>query len=72
MSNKISFQQFLGIVDNTYNEHSFRWRYGQTIMNVLHGADPFKYNEIVSTEYDCYYNDGIVKSTLTKLEKEWT
>lgn len=71
MSNKISFKEFLDIIDNTYNDHSFTWRYGQTIMNVLHGAWAAKYNELVSTEYDCYYNDGLVKNTLEKLEKEW-
>lgn len=67
----ITFKQFLNIVDDTYNEHSFHWRYGQTIMNVLHGANQAKYNEIVSTSHDCYYDDGIVKLTLTKLEQEW-
>lgn len=67
----INFDEFLVLVDKTYNEYSFQWRYGQTIMNVLHGANPIKYNEITSTEYDCYYNDGIVRITLDKLEKEW-
>jgi len=67
----ISFKEFLNIIDKTYYEYSFQWRYGQTIMNVLHGVSPKKYNEIVATDYDCYYNDGIVRFTLEKLEKEW-
>lgn len=69
--NKISLKEFLNLVDQTYGEHSFNWRYGQTVMNVLHGVWPAKYNQIVSTENDCYYNDGVVKTTLEKLEKEW-
>lgn len=72
MSNKILFKEFLDMVDQTYNDHSSHWRYGQTLMNVLHGVWPKKYNEFVSTENDCYYSDSIVKITLNKLEKEWT
>jgi len=70
MSNKISFEEFLNLVDETYFDHSFSWRYSQTIMNVLHGANPIKYNELVSTENDCYYDDSIARTTLNKLEKE--
>ncbi len=67
-----TFNEFLKIVDETYDTYSFQWRYGQTIMNVLHGVNPFLYNQIVATDSDCYYNDGIVKLTLQKLEQEWT
>ena len=67
-----TFNEFLKTVDETYDTYSFQWRYGQTIMNVLHGANPFLYNQIVSTDSDCYYNDGIVRLTLQKLEQEWT
>lgn len=67
----ISFNEFLKTVDETYFDHSFSWRYGQTVMNVLHGVNPKKYNELVSTENDCYYDDRMVRSTLNKLEKEW-
>ena len=67
----ITFKEFLDQVDQTYYQYSFQWRYGQTIMNVLHGVYPKKYNEIVATDYDCYYNDGTVRFTLDKLEKEW-
>lgn len=72
MSNKLSFKEFLNLADATYNDHSFRWRYGQSIMNVLHGVWPQKYNEIVGTDHDCFYDDGTVKITLNKLEQEWT
>jgi hypothetical protein len=71
MLNKIPFKDFLQLVDDTYNHYSFELRYGQTIMNVLHGANPFLYNQIVSTDSDCYYDDGIVRLTLQKLEQEW-
>lgn len=71
MLNKISFEDFLHIVDDTYNEHPFELRYGQTIMNTLHKIWADKYNQIVATEDDCYYDDGIVKNTLIVLEKSW-
>ena len=67
----ISFKEFLSLADQTYHEHSFHWRYGQTIMNVLHGVWPLKYNEITSSSHDCFYDDGIVRLLLDKLEKEW-
>ncbi len=67
----ISFHEFLNYVDTTYHEQSFNWRYGQTLMNVLYLHWPEKYMEIVKTDYDCFYNDGIVRILLDKLEKEW-
>jgi hypothetical protein len=72
MSNKISFKDFLQLVDDTYNHYVFRWRYGQTIMNTLYTVWPDKYKEMIDTKEDCFYDDGIVKLTLDKLEKEWT
>lgn len=71
MLNKISFQEFLDLTDATYNNYSFEWRYGQTIMNVLSKVWPSKYNELVATDKDCFYDDGFVKTVLEKLEKEW-
>ena len=68
----ISFKEFLDLVDKTYHEHSFEWRYGQTLMNVLHGVDPKQYGNITRTDYDCYYDDGIVRFTLDRLNKEWS
>jgi hypothetical protein len=72
MSNKISFTDFLQLVDATYNHYSFELRYGQTIMNTLHSVWPEKYKELVASKEDCFYDDGMVKLTLDKLEKEWT
>lgn len=67
----ISFDQFLKKVDTVYLDHSFEWRYGQTIMNVLADVWPDKYTKLVATEDDCFYDDRIVEPTLAKLEKEW-
>lgn len=72
MSKKISFKDFLQLVDDTYNHYSFQWRYGQTVMNTLYNVWPEKYKELVVSEEDCFYDDGMVKLTLDKLEKEWT
>ena len=71
MSNKISFNDFLKLVDDTYNYYSFELRYGQTIMNTLYNVWPEKYNELIASKEDCFYDDGMVKLTLFKLGKEW-
>lgn len=68
----ISFDEFLRKVDIVYLDHSFEWRYGQTVMNVLADVWPDKYTELVATDNDCFYDDRMVESTLDKLEKEWT
>lgn len=65
------FNDFLKIVDETHNNHSFELRYGQTIMNVLNKIWPEKYKELLQINYDCFYDDGMVKITLEKLEREW-
>ena len=67
----ITFNEFLKRVDETYNYHSFELRYGQTIMNVLRDTWSDKYIGLTGSDYDCFYDDGIVKLTLQKLEKEW-
>jgi hypothetical protein len=67
----MTFEQFLDKIDNTYNYYSFELRYGQTVMNVLAKYDSEKYKKITGTEYDCFYDDGIVSKTLDKLKKEW-
>ena len=71
MLNKISFKDFLQLVDDTYNHYSFELRYGQTIMNTLYNVWPEKYKELVASKEDCFYDDGMVKLTLYKLEQEW-
>jgi len=65
----MSFEEFLKLVDQTYN--SFNWRYGQCVMNVLHAVDKNKYENLLATENDCYYNDSMVLVTLNKLKTEW-
>lgn len=65
----MTFEEFLKLVDQTYN--NFNWRYGQTVMNVLHNVDKTKYENLLATENDCYYDDGIVKFTLSKLQADW-
>lgn len=67
----ISFEQFLNKVDNTYGDHPFVLRYGQTVMNTLYEVWPEKYKQITQTDLDCFYDDGTVKFTLDFLEKEW-
>lgn len=65
----MSFEEFLKLVDQTY--YNFNWRYGQTLMNVLYSIDKTKYNNLLATENDCYYDDSMVRITLDKLNKEW-
>jgi hypothetical protein len=65
----MTFQEFLNLVDQTYN--NFNWRYGQCVMNVLHSVDKIKYENLLATENDCYYDDSMVAITLDKLQKEW-
>lgn len=67
----ISFSDFLRKVDTVYLNHSFEWRYGQTVMNVLADVWPDKYTELVATDNDCFYDDRMAESTLDKLQKEW-
>lgn len=78
----MTFEQYLSKVDDTFMSHQAarsggkisaanQWRYGQTVMNVLHDVWNSKYKEIVGSEYDCFYNNAMVEMTLTKLEKEW-
>lgn len=67
----MTFEQFLSKIDAFYNENEFEMRYGQTIMNVLHKAWPEKYKEISGGSLDCFYDDGIVNSTLDHLKRNW-
>lgn len=64
-----TYDEYIDLVNQTYN--TFNWRYGQTVMNVLHAVWPSKYNTLVNTEHDCYYEETKVKDTLLLLSKEW-
>lgn len=66
----MSYKEFIKLVDETYQQ--FNWRYGQTVMNVLHGVWPLKYNQLVSTSKDCYYDDSITTITLNILKNGWS
>ncbi len=66
---KMTYQEFLKLVDQTSNQ--FNWRYGQALMNVLHGVDPDKYSQIMDLELDCYYNEDMVPATLRFLKNEF-
>lgn len=65
----MKYNEFLDLVTKTYN--SFNWRYGQSLMNVLHTVWREKHDELVGTEQDCYYDDNKVLTTLKQLENEW-
>jgi hypothetical protein len=65
----MSYDEFVKLVDQTSVQ--FNWRYGQSLMNVLHGAAPDKYSEIMNLELDCYYNDDMVPATLKFLKYDW-
>lgn len=69
--NRISFDDFIKIVDREYLDYSFEYRYGQTLMNILRIVWLEKYSSLTNTEYDCFYNDGIVTKTLERLKNDW-
>lgn len=66
---KMIYNDFIKLVDQTSNQ--FNWRYGQSLMNVLHGVCPEKYQQITGTNNDCYYDDNKVKATIELLEINW-
>lgn len=79
----ITFNEFLEKVDDTFMSHQAarsdgkikaenQWRYGQTIMNVLHDVWHQKYLEISDSHLNCFYTNRNVEIVLNKLEKEWT
>jgi hypothetical protein len=65
----MSYEDFVKLVDQTHNQ--FNWRYGQSLMNVLHSVWPKKYEEITNLELDCYYREDIVPATLKFLKGDW-
>ena len=65
----MSYEEFIKLVDQTYNQ--FNWRYGQCLMNVLHGICPEKYREIIESDHDPYYIEDNVSKTLKKLQEDW-
>jgi len=74
----MTFEEFQTKVDDTFMANqppkilaTNRWRYGQTIMNVLHDVWHQKYLEISDSDMDCFYTNRNVDMVLNKLEKEW-
>ena len=76
----MTYQQFLQKVDDTFLEYQAsrgkvsaanQWRYGQTVMNVLWDVWPEKYTQITGSDIDCFYDNGIIRLTLEKLEQDW-
>jgi ribonuclease I len=65
----MTYQEFVKLVDQTSN--NFDWRYGQALMNVLHGVWPEKYNQIVDSDNDPYYRDDNVPRVLKLLSENW-
>jgi hypothetical protein len=69
----MTYEEFLDLIDKQFNSASYKaqLRYGQYVMNELYNIWPEKYAQITGTDDDCFYDNGIVKFTLEKLEKEW-
>lgn len=67
----MTFEEFADEVDASFKKYRGVMRYGQTLMDVLYGVWPEKYNEITSSEEDCFYLDSMVPKVMEKLEREW-
>lgn len=74
----MTFTEFKIKVDDTFMNNQppkvsavNRWRYGQTLMNVLWDIWPEKYNEIKDSDINCFYSNRTVAMVINKLEKEW-
>ena len=68
----MNFEHFVCKVDSEFLlNRSAGIRYGQTIMNVLGEVWPEKYEEIIATDFDCFYVDSMAQNTLVKLEADW-
>lgn len=65
----MTYNEFLKLVDQTFN--NFNWRYGQSIMNVLHSVSPSKYSELMNKKLDCYDDDRLVQEVLNQLKNNW-
>jgi len=65
----MKYDEFIKTVDQTST--NFNWRYGQALMNILHGLWPEKYNEITSSDIDPYYLDDNVNKVLDILKNNW-
>ena len=74
----MTFKEFIKKVEDAFMSNQppkvraiNRWRYGQTLMNVLWDVWPEKYNEIKDSDINCFYSNRTVNMAINKLEKEW-
>ena len=68
----MTFNDFVNYTDTYFNKNKNNgMRYGQSIMNTLFLVWPTKYGEITGTEDDCFYDDRISQTTLSRLGEEW-
>lgn len=69
----MTFKKFLYTVQHRHNLEPYKniLRYGQVIMNELYIVWPEKYNQILGSDYDCFYDDNKTDITLDKLKNEW-
>jgi hypothetical protein len=65
----MKYNEFIKTVDQT--SINFNWRYGQTLMNILHGIWPEKYKEITESDNDPYYREDNVSKILKLLQDNW-
>jgi hypothetical protein len=66
----MTFKEFTIKVDTTYLNHP-ELRYGQTIMNTLHGVWQSKFTELVANHLDSFYDDDAVPFVLEHLGQTW-
>jgi hypothetical protein len=64
MTNKIE------IIKDTAKYREKHIRYGQEIFNLSYKLYPKETNELRATEYDCFYDDDLVKIFLEKLNEK--
>ena len=69
----MTFEEFINNIDHKFYTLSYKehLRYGQHIMNELYSEWPEKYAQIIGSDIDCFYDNGIIKLTLDALEKDW-
>jgi len=65
----MTYSEFRNKIDHDLKKYNLR--YGQTVMNVLSEVWPEKNKELMTTDWDCFYNDKKADVLLNYLEKIW-
>jgi hypothetical protein len=65
----MNYSEFRNKVDHDLKKYGLR--YGQTVMNSLAEVWPEKSRQLISTDWDCFYNDNKADTLLNYLEKTW-